>query len=326
MRQMNIDPKTAWLAMREIMTGFDAPKTISMRLNKPNGEEAMSSKEKAAECVRHFKQVYNNCKHVDPEIFEELREIMTYDIDHKLGEPPTFLEVCAAVRKLKNGKSPGPTGMSPDALKALDNDGLFFLHEFMCRFWKGDDDNDFDSWREMILTILPKAGKKDYTTLNSWRGIMLKELPAKVMSSFISMRLLLHLGEVELEIQYGSTPKKGCADALFCIKLALQLRKQQGLDTWALFIDLVKAYDTADHDTLWKLLLHYGVPDTVVNVLRRLYTNFKIKFDIEGEKCEIDYGVGVQQGDNVAPVLFIFLLNAVFQHPRKKVASQKTRL
>ena len=76
--------------------------------------------------MRHFKQVYNNHKHVDPEIFEELREIMTYDSDHELGEPPTFLEVCSLVRKLKNGKSPGPTGMSPDALKALDNDGFFF--------------------------------------------------------------------------------------------------------------------------------------------------------------------------------------------------------
>ena len=109
---------------------------------------------------------------------------MMYDTDHELGEPPTFLEVCTAVRKLKNEKSPRPTGKRPDALKALGNDGSVFLHEFMCRFWKGDDDNDFNSWREMILTILSKAGKKDYTTLNSWRGIMLKELPANIHKQY----------------------------------------------------------------------------------------------------------------------------------------------
>ena len=52
---MNIDPQTDYLEMRGIVIGCDTPKTISMQLNKPNGEEAKSSKEKAAECVRHFK-------------------------------------------------------------------------------------------------------------------------------------------------------------------------------------------------------------------------------------------------------------------------------
>jgi hypothetical protein len=45
-----------------------------------------------------------------------------------------------------------------------------------------------------------KAGKgKDYSDPNNWRGICLAEIPAKIQSSIISNRLLLHLEMSELK-------------------------------------------------------------------------------------------------------------------------------
>ena len=133
---------------------------------------------------------------IDPAIFEELASLATFEKVLELGEAPTWEEVAHAIRKLKCGKSPGPSGVSPDALKALDAEGIATLHAFIVLFWNGDNDGDFDSWRHMTLTILPKAGKKSYTTLNAWRGIMLKELLSKILSSIISTRLLKHLDDV----------------------------------------------------------------------------------------------------------------------------------
>eukprot|EP00978_Attheya_sp_CCMP212_P003761 scaffold7969_cov56-Attheya_sp.AAC.5 len=62
-------------------------------------------------------------------------------------------------------------------------------------------------------------------------------------------------------MQCGCIPGRGCTDALFGIKNTLQTRKQHSLNTWTVFIDLVKAFNTAaDHQLLFKILGKYGIP------------------------------------------------------------------
>jgi hypothetical protein len=76
------------------------------------------------------------------------------------------------------------------------------------------------------------------------------------------------------------------------------------------FVDLVKAYDTANHDLLIKILKKYGAPPKFVAAVQTIYTNLKVVLKIEKEVCEILQSVGVQQGDNMAPVLFLYLMSA----------------
>jgi hypothetical protein len=77
-------------------------------------------------------------------------------------------------------------------------------------------------------------------------------------------------------------------------------------------VDLVKAYDTTNHNLLICIVLErYGAPPTLVAVSVKMIDaddtmELKIKKKIE----EIMQGVGVRQGNNMAPVLFLFLVNA----------------
>jgi hypothetical protein len=66
-----------------------------------------------------------------------------------------------------------------------------------------------------------------------------------------------------LEEQAGSTPGKGCADATFTLKTALQTLREHGQESWVLFVDLVKAYDTVNREMLWKILTTLGVPERI---------------------------------------------------------------
>jgi hypothetical protein len=51
-----------------------------------------------------------------------------------------------------------------------------------------------------------------------------------------------------------------------------------------------------------------GLPDSLVQVIEKLYSNCKVRFECNGIKEAIDYSTGVQQGDNMSPVLFLFIM------------------
>jgi hypothetical protein len=53
------------------------------------------------------------------------------------------------------------------------------------------------------------------------------------------------------------------------------------------------------------------VPHHLIDVIRQLYHDTEIKLKVGKEERIIPYSVGVKQGDNMAPVLFLFLMQAM---------------
>ena len=94
----------------------------------------------------------------------------------------------------------------------------------------------------MRLKMLPKKG--DLRDLNNWRGIMLLDAASKIVSMVINGRLQLLLKEVGIEEQNGFMGGRGGSDGIFCIRQALKKRREHGKESWVLFVDLVKAFDT----------------------------------------------------------------------------------
>lgn len=66
---------------------------------------------------------------------------------------------------------------------------------------------------------------------------------------------------------------KGCIDSTYNstynVKQALHTLSQHGADSYVIFADLVKAYDTVDQELLWKIMSRYCCPDCdLTNMLR----------------------------------------------------------
>ena len=57
--------------------------------------------------------------------------------------------------------------------------------------------------------------------------------------------------------------------------MGLQKRKEHKLETLALFIDLVKAFDSAPREALFAVLRRIGLPDHFVNIVIRLHKKRK---------------------------------------------------
>jgi hypothetical protein len=206
---------------------------------------------------------------------------------------------------MANDKAQGQTGLTTDMIKNLPPQAKDFYVELIQEFWKNKE-VDFESWHAITLNMIYK-GKGDPQDLNNHRGIALKETLAKVLSIVIVKCLLLRLKAINPTSQFGHL---GCQEALHTVKRVLLLHWQHGLESYTIFIDLVKAFDTAHHNLLFCILEKYGLPPLLVQKITKLYKNCNIKIKVRKKSTAVDYTTGVHLGDNMSPVLFLFIIQA----------------
>jgi hypothetical protein len=139
---------------------------------------------------------------------------------------------------------------------------------------------------------------------------MLMDVSTKIFSLVMNEQAFKRLDAHSTKFQFRGTPKLGCCDGLFTLKTLLNVCKNHNLPTFAAFVDLVKAYNTANHALLLDVLEKYGAPPKFVSAVECMYTNLVVVLKIENKVEEILQEVGVRQGDNMAPVLFLFLMSA----------------
>ena len=65
-----------------------------------------------------------------------------------------------------------------------------------------------------------------------------------------------------------------------------------------------------NHEILFSILAKYGLPAPLIQAIQKLYSNCIVKLELGDEKCDINYGTGVQQGDNMAPIPFLLVMQA----------------
>ena len=177
-------------------------------------------------------------------------------------------------------------------------------------FWHSET-SCFEEWRVGRLKLLPKKG--DPSDPSNWRGIMLLDVSAKVVASIISARLERVLADEGVEYQNGFLRQRGCSDGIFSLKLALLKRKEHGLNTWALYVDLVKAFDSVDRKLMLDILRRFGVPEHLIHLVHLLHKDVTVRMAVG--KIEVEFGssVGVKQGDTLAPILFLFVIQAAME-------------
>eukprot|EP00978_Attheya_sp_CCMP212_P017788 scaffold47921_cov55-Attheya_sp.AAC.5 len=301
------NPKRAWEVIQEIQQGLQGhPRehnTMKMRLE--NGELASNDEENADVFEPHLFNAFNrNDAPVDNIVLQLIQQRPMKD---QLNHPPTPKEISKHINKAAQDKAGGESEITGRALKALGLISVQTIHEPFMAFW--NDKADYKEWHEAILKWLPKKG--DLSQANNWRGICLGDALAKVFSSILMARLNKVIKIKGIKNQFGSQPGRGSQDGLYVIRTMLQLRRNHNLPSWGLFLDLVKAFDTSNHILLYEILHKYGVPPQLVNVIQRLYNGASVNLKVgDAPPRLIPYTVGVKQGDAMAPVLFLFLMQA----------------
>jgi hypothetical protein len=283
---------------------------VIVKMRKADGSMCKTDAESAEVFRQHLDKLYNASTPYDQAMVDQ---IVQRPIDASLNSVPSQQDILRNVKKMKGGKSPGDNGIPPEAFKALIHDDatLSVLEGIILDFWQGN--VCYEEWLVGRLKLLPKKG--DLKNPNNWRGIMLLDISGKIVASILSERLQGLLMRHGIECQNGFSRLRGCPDALFSLKMALQKRREHKRDTWVLFVDLIKAFDTVNRGALVQILQKMGVPQHFADLVAQLHMNTSVRFKIgpNGDDIEFSVSIGVKQGDNMAPILFLFYMQAAIE-------------
>jgi hypothetical protein len=80
------------------------------------------------------------------------------------------------------------------------------------------------------------------------------------------------------------------------------------MESFVLSVDLVKAYDTANHQLMYDILARYRQPPLYLS--QKNYTDCKVEIQEGKSKNWIRDISGVHQGDNMPFIIFIYIIRA----------------
>ena len=278
-----------------------------------------SPEENATVFAAHFEKLYGTEQPLDPSVIDNLRQRQVYP---DLDGPPNDLEIRTALSKL-NDSGPGVSGLPARVWKVLASvpEAFALVRQMVLTFW--DSEEMPDEWEVGLLKIFPKKGDK--RDPGNYRGIMMLEVALKIVSLIIHARLTIiseSPDHLDHESQCGFRGNRGCNDAIFTLKQMLRKRREHGLETWVLFLDLVKAFDRVprnvkrqllDDGLLWLVLLRFGVPPKLVSLLKAMHAKVSVVFDVDGVVKTLLAIIGVKQGDLLGPILFTFFIAAIME-------------
>ena len=119
--------------------------------------------------LTHYHNVFNSHHPTDPTVLEDVQQ---RHIIWELNDHITWDEFQQAVKKLKNEKAAGLTGVPAEAFKAMCNANLLHIHKHANDFFVGTADHK--QWHRSQCVPLPKSG--DLSNRNKWRGIVLMDV------------------------------------------------------------------------------------------------------------------------------------------------------
>ena len=111
----------------------------------------------------------------------------------------------------------------------------------------------------------------------------------------------------------------GCEDHIFTLNSVLQhnLKTRKG-KVFALFVDLSGAFDSVQHDKLWRKLHKIGLSDKMINSIKDIYSKAKAKIRTkEGESDFFPFRKAVLQGETLSPKLWTIFLDDLVETMHK---------
>lgn len=248
--------------------------------------------------------------------FEHMGDSKLQEGEHEAELPEGNLttierdQVIKALQSLSRGKA-----VSDDIATELLKDGgeamVDALHDFYQLLWSSElVPKDFV---EGIIVPIHKQGPKSRP--ENYRGITLMNVVSKCYSK-VTVNCISPALESECieEEQGGFRVNRACDEQFFALHTLLRSRKRRGKDTYLMFVDFKKAFDSVPRAKLMEKLLSMGVDGKVLRVIRSLYQGHSARVRVDGQTSRpLAIGVGVKQGCVMSTELFKVFVNDLIE-------------
>jgi hypothetical protein len=221
--------------------------------------------------------------------------------DDALGDPITAEEVSKKVRSMSNS-APGTDRVEYRQLKSIDTKGQILCNIFnRCLL-----ENDVPSqWKTSRTVLIHKKG--DASDVSNFRPIALMSCIYKLFMSIMANHLVNYSIDNNLlsSSQKSARPTEGCYEHTFILQSLVLDAKRHQKNLFLAWIDLRNTFGSIPHDVITLFLSHLGVPDSVVNLVKNIYTNATTEVRTpNGSTPNIPIHAGVKQGCPLSPIIF----------------------
>jgi hypothetical protein len=225
---------------------------------------------------------------------------------------------------IRGGKAPGSAGITAEMLRyprlredapaARFADRIAYCKVLAAAFERYRDAGDVPrspTWTDSVVTPILKKSvpghRVDAENPDDYRGIAAGNTIPKVFG-LVLLRRLMHWCVATGVIppnQAGFMVNNSAEFQVFTALETLRHRKRCRDDTYLLFLDLRKAYDSVPQAALWAILRHMGVPDHLVRLLEAWNSARRCCVRVNGELSDaFNVSKGLPQGDVLSPLLF----------------------